>query len=143
MTKERETPEKTPLDEALETAKQDKTQANFFYDVFLNTELFIPVQLEATEIGTWRKIGMQEKFRPLFVPSGETKVVPAFDNFDRLREWADGTPLDFVELKAHVFLRILGKGVAIVLNAGTDYSYVFSGELLEKLKAAMKPVRPS
>src|SRR5256885_9045760 len=103
MREEREVQDKTPLDEALETAKQDRSQANSFYDAFLNTDLFVPVQLEGTQ-GSWKKVGLRDRFQPLFVPSGDTRVVPAFDRLDRLREWATGRPVDYLELKSHILI---------------------------------------
>jgi hypothetical protein len=142
MSMEREVPEKTPLDEALETAKQDKKQAALFYDTFLNADLFVPVEI-AGAVPSWKKVGMQDKFHPMFVPSGENKVVPAFDRFERLREWSDGRAIDYLELKAHIFLRLLGGGVSLCLNAGTDFAYVFTPEIIERLRNSMKAVRPT
>jgi len=143
----------TPLDEALQTARANSQQANFFYDAFLNSDLFVPVRLLGTANGSWRRLGPQDKFQPLFILSSSTessgasqeessKVVPVFDQLERLKAWAQDRSFDYVEIRCHLFLRVLAAEVGLVLNAGTDYSHGFSPEILERLRAAMQPVQP-
>lgn len=134
------TPLKTDLDEALEEARRDRTRANYFYDSFLNTDLFVPVQVQDASTGTWKEIGPSDRFYPLFLVYQEKKVIPIFDDMGRMKTWAQDKPLDYLKVRAHLFLKLVAAEVGLVLNLGTDYDFYFSGELLEQLRNAMRPV---
>jgi hypothetical protein len=133
----------TELDEALQAAREDATQANYFYDAFLNAFLFMPAEMENKPEGTWQAVGPKDRFKPLFMASDDARVVPVFDQIDKLKNWAAPKSLDFLNLKTHVLLQLMGGDTLIVLNPGTEFAYAFKPELLDKLRGAMKPINPN
>lgn len=133
----------TPLDEALSIAQKDPSQANFFYDTFLNCDLFLPAQVEGTPTGTWRSIGFTEKFHPLFLKFEKGKAVPVFDTLERLKRWAETRTMDYLKIRAHQFLGVLDPSVYMVINPGNQWNYTLTPEILEALRKAMRAVTPS
>ena len=133
----------TPLDEAMKHARQNPGEGNYFYDQFLNTDLFMPVRISDQKEGTGRELGWNEKFHPLFLKYGETRVVALFDTLERMRAWEKATSLDYLHLRFHVLLGTLAPGVAAVLNLGTPWVHYFTPDVLDQLRQAMKPVEPS
>lgn len=134
---------RTPLDEAIEDVREDSSFANFFYDTFLNTDIFVPVEIVGQIRGTWRKLGLNESFHPLFITYQNTKVIPVFDRLERLQDWAQGKALDYMQIRCHLLLKMVSPGVAIILNSGLSSSHYFSTEVLDQLRQAMKPVSVS
>ena len=133
----------TPLDEALASARREPSRPNDFYDLFLNSDLLLPVRREGQTEGTWSKVGMKDRFHPFFVPQGEQKLVPVFDTLERLRSWAETRNFDYLSLRCYLLVQLVGADVSLVLNPGTAFSHAFSPEILEKLRRAMKPVTPT
>lgn len=133
----------TDLARALAVARENPNQANYFYDTFLNWDLVIPVLKQGNEKGTWRRLAIDEKFLPLFIPQKDAKIVPAFDTLDRLQGWAEDRVLDYIQVRSHQFLRMLGSSVALSLNPGSDAHFVFPSSLIEQLVATMKIVQPA
>lgn len=132
----------TPLDEALQSVLSDKKYANFFYDTFLNTTVFLPVQKEGTQEGTWTELGLKDKFFPYFLTFEKGKALPVFDSLERLKLWSQSKSLDYVKIKSHVLLKIVDPSMGVLLNAGTPFSYTLTSEILELLRSSMKPVNP-
>jgi hypothetical protein len=137
------TDELSDLGRALDVARENPNQANYFYDTFLNWDLVIPVQKDASNAGTWRRLALDDKFFPLFISQGEIRIVPAFDTLERLKTWAASRELDYIQVRAHLFLQMLGSKVALSLNPGSDSNYVFGPSLIEQLVGNMKLVRPT
>lgn len=137
------TDEVTDLGRALDVARENPQQANYFYDTFLNWDLVIPVQKDQSKGGTWQRLKLDDKFFPLFIPQGEIRIVPSFDTLARLRGWAGSRDLDYIQVRSHLFLKMLGSKVALSLNPGSDSNYVFGPSLIEQLVGNMKLVRPA
>lgn len=133
----------TELDQALRAARTNPNQANYFYDTFLNASLFVPAKRATEEESNWDQIKMTERFFPLYLRNGETRAVPVFDTIDRMQDWAEPKIFDYILLKGHLFLKVIAEDVHIVLNEGTDFRYHFTCEILEQLRAAVKPVAPN
>lgn len=130
----------TPLDEALKLATQDQNQANYFYDSFLNAELFFPASITGTSTSSWKEIGPTENFHPLFAQFPECKAVPVFDSIERLKGWAGEQILDYVRIKGFILLKILDVKIALVLNPGFKWNYTLTPDILNKIRNAMKTV---
>jgi hypothetical protein len=134
--------EKTELDEALEASRNDARHANFFYDAFLNTALFFPALRADKRPGEWERLPEDMRFFPLYLRHGEARAIPVFDRLERMKAWAEGKSFDYLVLPGSVLLRVIAPEIAIVLNEGTAHRYLFVPEILEKLRDAMRPVRP-
>jgi len=133
----------TELDEALQIAINNPAQANFFFDTFLNTQIFVPALRDKQQEGTWKLIMAQERFFPLYLRQGEKKAVPVFDSFEKLKTFAGEKKFDYLILPAHLFLRVIAADVMILLNDGTPHRYEFSTKVLDQLRAAAKPLPTS
>lgn len=133
----------TAVDQALQMARDDQKNGNLFYDAFLNADLFIPVKRAKNETGTWSEVAANEPFFPLFLNLEGTKVIPAFDRLDRLQFWAEGRPLDYLKVRSHLFLKTVAHDVAMALNLGNAFHYLFTPEVLTQLRQAVRTVVPS
>lgn len=132
--------ELTEVDEALRAAMANSNEANYFYDTFLNAEVFIPALRADKKPGEWVRLKPSDRFFPLYLRKDEARVVPVFDRLEKLKIWADDKAFDYIVLQAHLFLRVVAPEIAIVLNEGTAYRYLFTVEILESLRGAAKPV---
>ncbi len=137
-----ETPqvELTEIDEALRAAQINPAYANMFYDAFLNADIFIPALRADKKPGEWRPLSTSERFFPLYLRHEEVRAVPVFDRLEKLKTWAKDKAFDYLTLKAHIFLKVVAPEVAIVLNEGTELHYLFTPEILESLREAVKSV---
>ena len=133
----------TEMDEALASAMEDPAKANFFYDTFLNADLFFPVQKDGTKSGSWSEMSPQDRFHPLFLSFANGKAIPVFDGLARLKRWAESKKLDFARVKAHKFIGAIDPTVYLVLNLGNQWNYTFTPEVLEQIRTAMRKVTPS
>lgn len=127
------------LDDLLEIARTAPEKGHLFYDGFLNSDLHVPVRRADGQPASWSALGMRDKFFPLFLPHDKEKVVPVFDSRERLREWAGEQPLDFVEMRGHQIVRLVATDVSVALNLGTEHAYLFTAELLGKIRNALRP----
>ncbi len=133
----------TNLDQALAMAREDAKQGALFYDAFLNCDLFVPVRRDGAEQGSWTEVAADERFYPLFLKAQDRRVLPVFDRLDRLQSWAEEKALDYLKIRCHPFLKTLPPEISLALNLGNPYYHFFTGEVLEELRQAAKPVVPS
>ena len=124
----------TPLDEALDAARQDPEKSGIFYNLFLNTDLFLPVRPpdpgDAADVVNLH-----------IVQDGDGLFLPAFDTLKRLQVWAKG-PTANVRVRCHILLQSLGKEYQMVLNAGTGKARGFGTEELEWLRGIVDEALP-
>ncbi len=135
-------PELTEVEEALLAAQANPAHANLFYDAFLNAPVFIPALRADKKPGEWERLQPSERFFPLYLKHEEQRAIPVFDRLEKLKTWADDKTFNYLVLQAHVLLRIIAPEIAIVLNEGTRYRYLFTPGVLEKLRQAVRPVSP-
>lgn len=131
----------TPLDQALQRARDNNEEGNEFYDAFLNCDVFMPVQIGENRPPEGRAVAWDEKFFPLFLKYEEVRVVALFDQMERMNEWAKGKTLDYLHLRSHRLLQTLAGGTGAILNIGTPWVYYFPPEILEQLRTSMRGVR--
>ena len=141
MTDETPNSELTEIDEALKIAKANPQQANYFYDTFLNAEIFVPVLGADKKPGEWKRIKATERFFPLYLRHEEDRIIPVFDRLERLKRWSEDKAFDYILLQSHLFIRVIAPEIAIVLNEGTEYPYLFTANILDSLRNAMKPTQ--
>lgn len=135
--------EETILDTALKAALADAKQGNFFYDVFLNTDLVVPVQEKNAGKGSWKCLGIEEKFYPLFLKFENGRAVPIFDTVDKLKNWAATKPLDYILIKGHHLIQMIDPSLFLVINLGMELNYTLTPQVLEQLRNSMTAVTPS
>ena len=133
----------TPIDQALQMAREDAKAGNLFYDAFLNSDVFIPVRKEGADQGSWSEVEANERFFPLFLKHQETKMVPVFDRLERLQFWAESRALDYVKVRCHLFLKTLAPDIGVALNLANAFSHFFEAKTVEHLRQATQTVLPS
>ncbi len=129
----------TKVDEALKAARENPSHANFFYDTFLNAPVFIPALRADKKPGEWRPLKIEERFYPLYLRHEEARAIPVFDTLEKLKTWAENKAFDYLVLQAHLLLKVIAPEIAVVLNEGTPYRYLFTPEVLESLRGAVRP----
>lgn len=132
----------TEVDEALSTAIANPAHANFFYDAFLNAEIYIPALRASKKPGEWERLKISDRFFPLYLSKGEERAIPVFDRLEKLKSWAEERAFDYLVLQSHLFLKVIAPEVSILLNEGTPFRYHFTPEVLASLRHAMKRVQP-
>jgi hypothetical protein len=114
------------LDTAYTEAKNDNEKKPAFYNLFLNTDFFIPTHdapKATTENG-------EDTILPMYVESNEVEYLMLFDSQQRLTDWAQ-KELPFTVLTGHVIVEMMDADHHWVLNAGTDYTKPFvPGEII-------------
>lgn len=133
----------TPLDEALASAFNDQKFANFFYDTFLNTVIFMPVKKEGTQEGSFSELTLKDRFFPYFLSFEKGRAIPVFDQLKRMEGWGQSFKFDYIKIKAHLLLKLLDPSMAVVINPGTAFEYILTSEILTVLRQSMKPVSPA
>ena len=133
----------TPLDEAFVSALKDRKFANFFYDTFLNTVIYMPVKKEGTSEAQGVELDLKDKFFPYFLSVESERAVPVFDSLERLQRWGEEQKLDYIKIKSHLLLKILDPSMSVFLNGGTPFEYVLKAEILELLRNSMRPINPT
>jgi SseB protein N-terminal domain len=127
----------TELDKALETLwahEGDKQSQARFYDLFLNTEFFVPTADEKTAADS---CGGQGSLSPLVVEYEGEEYLALFDSEERLTGWAERR-LPYVMISGQVLAEMSVPGLYWALNVGTDYAKQFVPDEIAWLKAVVE-----
>lgn len=125
--------ERTDLDKALEAAEKDEARAQEFYELFLNTEIFIPL--------AERPEGEEPtSIKPLLAGTGEDCRLMLFDSEARLNAWA-GQEMDYAAMQGYELVELMDGEIPWVLNGGTEHPKEFDSEEILWLKASMEEVK--
>lgn len=135
----------TSLDKALAASQHDQTKADAFYNLFLNSDVFIPTySLTGTNNIGIRRSEEGESFTPFVVESDGTPFLPIFDTIERLQAWAEGKEMTYVCMPAHALIRSsLDPKLHIALNVGTSYFKEFVPDELDWLRQVFEQQKPS
>lgn len=132
----------TELERALMAAENDPSEADRFYAVFLNSNLFVPTRNVPEETGRPRRASEDEAFSPLVVEGEGGPFLPVFETQERLASWAE-RETGFVRIPAYALVEAIGRDVRLALNVGTESSKAFSAEEMEWLRDAVARASPS
>jgi hypothetical protein len=135
----------TELDQVIAAAfgsegKQD--DVNKVYLTLLRSPLVIPVEKIPEDKAIAATEELDEPFKPLFAKFDEKYFMLAFDQVERLTEWADDQieMIDFVEITGHDLVAGINEGVYLCLNVGTEYYKEFSPEEILQLKKVVSRI---
>ncbi len=121
----------TPLDTALTEARGDVQKGEQFYNLFLNTMLFVPL----TELP---KEDNPRQISPILIEYEGTKYLMLFDEEQRLVNWAK-RQVAYAQVPGYALLEMMDPEILFVLNAGTEPMHQFVADELAWLRAAIKP----
>jgi hypothetical protein len=130
----------SPLDNALQNAKSDQSQAAAFYNLFLSTDLYIPVNDSSQHNNIERRASENETFSPIIIVREGIKYMPVFDSKARLQDWAK-REVNFIRLPAHGLLQNLDSAIHLVLNLGTPYFKDFVSDEVKMLQEMVRSTK--
>ena len=126
--------EPTALDRAFDDARADKEKAGVYYNLFLNTDLFLPTR--PPDPGDTK-----DTVNLLLVQNEHGLFLPAFDTKERLEAWAQG-PVTHLTVRCHLLIKSMGKEQQVVLNAGTGRARGFGTKELDWLRRIVDEAMP-
>lgn len=110
MTSSDGTDRETALDAALARADDGDTQAQAFYDVFLQAQLYVPT---AERLDSDPAAGL----RLLVADVEDERIVPVFDTHERFAEWAEAE-CPFAVVSGFSLVEALDPDLSLALNVG-------------------------
>lgn len=116
----------TELDKALETLRQDTTDAKSqskYYDLFLNATFFVPT-LDEKALDEPVGAPPEGEVLPLVIAAEGNDYLMLFDTRERMHAWA-AAEVPCVEVPGHVLAATSMPPLHWALNVGTDYSKQF------------------
>ena len=129
------------VDDAEDATEEVKHQAeDLYYELFLNTVLYIPTwdvpDKDKTEV-----LEEDVAIQPVIIEdeSGEENktYIMLFDSEERLNEWADGQKVGMAGLSGYDIINILGSENHMLLNPSSECSKEFCPDEIEWLKASV------
>lgn len=127
----------TELDKAVIKANENpETNGNRFYDLFLNSIIYVPTWDVPEEVGE-TVLKENEALYPIVIEDEDLKYVMLFDTQERVNHWVESSEepreIGFVGLKGYEVLKYFGNGVHMMLNVVSDYMKEFTPEEIEWL----------
>ena len=128
------------LDDALEALRQDTRnpeKQSRFYDLFLNSEFFIPTDI--TPENADEKSEESEENRqgaPLVMEADGNDFLVLFSTLDRLNDWAK-SETTYLQVPGHVIAENSTHPLHWVLNLGTEHVKIFVPDEIDWLKEAV------
>lgn len=133
----------TPLAEAVQAVRDGTRDAMEFYELFLSTELLIPVDAASVDDSESEELGPGDSVSILVVETDDGPVVPAFDEAEKLNNWAQ-QEMPYVAVKGEVLLEVLETDLQVALNPNTDESKLFERSELDELRDwALSGIEPT
>jgi|CXWL01.1.fsa_nt_gi hypothetical protein len=121
----------TKIDEMLLAAQQGKATSDDFYNLFLNSEIFIPL-IEPPDPADPRSI------KPILIEADGKNYLMMFDAEERLSAWAK-RKIDFAALSGHGIVQMMDPSMSWILNVGTEHMKQFVPEEIAWLKESIAP----
>lgn len=117
------------LDQAYALALENSAKEPAYYNLFLNTELFIPVHSYKKDESP--KTGVT--FDPILMKTDGVLVLMLFDSLERLRAWGNDD-MAYVSMPGRTVVEAVGSDIHWALNVGTGNMKVFVPEELQWLE---------
>jgi hypothetical protein len=129
----------TEIDKALSIFEQDRNdpgKQSGFYNLFLNSNFYVPTVDGKTEAGA-EGGGETGHVVPLVIEAEGTDYLMLFDTEARLRTWAQAE-VSFVEVAGHVLAAMSAPPLHWALNVGSEPSKLFGPEEIAWLKEVVE-----
>lgn len=127
----------TELDQALVKANEDEAARPAYYELLLNSMLFIPTH---DTPGDSTELNEGDEFSPLIGEADGKDYLFVFDTQERLAAWAE-EEVGFVTLPGHVITDMCPQEMHWILNIGSDYPREFISEELGWMKQMVEQAR--
>ncbi len=117
------------LDQAYALALENSAKEPAYYNLFLNTELFIPVHSYDKDESP--KTGVT--FDPILMKTDGVLVLMLFDSLERLRAWGH-EDMAYVSMTGRAVVEAVGADIHWALNVGTNHRKIFVPKELKWLE---------
>lgn len=125
----------TELDRALEALRQNNAGEDCqskFYNLFLNTLLFVPTVKQSVEVDQAQP--GEEVALPMVVEVDGLNYLMLFDTEQRLLDWADQPDVPFVTVPGHMMAEFSAPDLYWALNVGSESAKQFVPEEIAWIK---------
>lgn len=136
----------TKLDEAVKMAAEDyEAHGNNFYDLFLNSMIYVPTWDLPEKLGGMIT-GDNHEIQPIIIEDDGRKYIMLFDHENRITEWTANSEepreIGVVGMTGYDVLKTFNSDVHMMLNVVSDYMKEFVPDeidwLLQNLEAQSK-----
>ncbi|MDJ0950767.1 MAG: SseB family protein [Alphaproteobacteria bacterium] len=126
----------TAIDDAIQAAMEDGRRVQDFYELFFETEFFLPTHATDMKVGEQRTLDLStDAVELMVIERPEGPVVPIFDTKDRLLAWAKGRlKVVHISVLGRQLVHNMDPALLYVLNPGTAKSKLFEREELDMLR---------
>jgi hypothetical protein len=124
----------TKLDDALVLGSHDPKAQPLYYDLFLNSLLFIPVIEEENSKDD------DGGATPLLVEANGLEYLMLFDTLKRLTDWAD-EKVKYVAVPGHAVTEMSLSNIYWALNYGTEHQKMFEPEEIKWMKEVVRQTK--
>ena len=126
----------TPLDRALVAANNDPNERPKYYNLFLQSEIYLATY-NVPEKEERKRLEVGTEIQPIILESAGDRYVMLFDTKERLSAWAK-REIGFVRVPGHAFVEMASPDIRWALNAGTDFPKIFVPEEIRGLKELLE-----
>lgn len=132
----------TELDQVIAAAfasEGKQEDVNKVYLTLLRASLFLPVKKHDPAM---EHVDEHEPFQPLFAKVEDQYYMLAFDEFERLTQWAGDqmNEIDYVEVSGRDVIAGINEGVFFCLNIGTQFYKEFTPDEVKRLKTVVSKI---
>ncbi len=130
----------TELDEALDALRQDTRnpeKQSRFYDLFLNSEFYIPTKITSENSDEQEEVPKEDRQNvPLVMEADGNDFLVLFSTRERMNDWAKSEPA-CIQVPGHVIAENSTHPLHWVLNLGTEHVKIFVPDEIDWLKEAV------
>lgn len=124
----------TSLDQAFILASQNSKERDKYYNIFLNSEIYIPTYNIPAKEGSKRAEDNQT-FNPIVVQNNNTSYILLFDTLERLNSWVKNQQqVGYVKVSGHAIVEMMDATIPWAMNVNTPYMKIFVSEEIKQLK---------
>jgi len=124
----------TQLDDAIKLCTEDVKTQSQFYDLFLNSLFYVPVEEEKN------RTTPEDGAVPLLVEANDKIYLMLFDTIGRLTDWANDRA-KYLAVTGHSIAEMSSPNIYWVLNYGTEWQKFFDPEEIEWLKEVVRKTK--
>ena len=121
----------TKIDEATKLCTEDEDKWPDFYNLFLNSQFFVPIHEEK---GT---VVQEDGALPVLIEADDKTYLMLFDTVERLTDWAE-KDTKYLPVTGHGIAEVSSPNIYWALNYGTDLQKFFEPDEIVWLKTVVR-----
>ena len=121
----------TKIDEAIKLCTEDEDKWPDFYNLFLNSQFFVPIHEEKNAVV------QEDGALPVLVEADDKTYLMLFDTVERLTDWAE-KDTKYLPVTGHGIAEVSSSNIYWALNYGTDLQKFFEPDEIVWLKTVVR-----